>query len=110
MKSIKSRIAFRVKSFVYQSGIDATKRRLMPSAIPVIARYHSVCSDSNLISPGIRITPEAFTEQVAYFASHFHVIKMNQLIEQIQNRQAFQKNTLVLTFDDGYADNLGAAR
>ncbi|NOY85606.1 MAG: polysaccharide deacetylase family protein, partial [Nitrospirae bacterium] len=110
MKSIKNRIALVVKSLVYQSGIDAMKRRLVPSAIPVIARYHSVCSDSNLISAGIRITPEAFTEQVAYFAKYFHVIKMNHLIEQIQNREAFPKNTLVLTFDDGYADNLGAAK
>ncbi len=110
MKSLKSKIALVVKILSYQSGVDAMKRRLMPSGIPVIVRYHSVCSDSNLISAGIRITPEAFSEQVSYFAKYFHVTTMNQLIKQIQNRESFQKNTLVLTFDDGYTDNLGAAK
>ncbi len=110
MKSLKSKIALVVKSLCYQMGVDAMKRRLLPSSVPVILRYHSVCSDSNLISAGIRITPEAFTEQVAYFAKHFQVVTMKHLLECLQNRKAFPKNTLVLTFDDGYADNLGAAK
>ncbi len=110
MPNMKNKIARLVKAFVYQSGIDAMKRRLAPSSVPVIVRYHSVCSDSNLISAGIRITPEAFSEQAAYFAKYFRVITMNDLVDQIQKRKAFQKNTLVLTFDDGYTDNLEAAR
>ena len=109
MKTIKNRIARVVKSLSYRMGIDGMKRHLLPSSVPVIIRYHSVCSDSNLISSGIRLTPEAFTEHVAYFAKYFQVVTMTHLLERIQNRKTFEKNTLVLTFDDGYADNLGAA-
>ncbi len=109
MKSLKSKIALVVKSLSYQLGIDALKRRLLPSSVPVILRYHSVCSDSNLISAGIRITPEAFAAQVAYFTKYFQVVTMTRLLECLQAREAFPTNMLVLTFDDGYADNLGAA-
>ncbi len=110
MKNIKSQIASVVKSFCYQTGFDAIRRRLFPSSVPVIIRYHSVCSDSKLISSGIRLTPEAFTEHVAYFAKHFQVVTMTHLLQRLRNREAFEKNTLVLTFDDGYADNLDAAK
>ncbi len=110
MRKIKSQIAFVVKSFCYQMGIDAMKRSLLPSSVPVIVRYHSVCNESNLISAGIRLSPEAFKEHVAYFAEHFQVVTMTHLLEHLRNREAFEKNTLVLTFDDGYADNLGAAK
>ncbi len=110
MRKIKSQIALVVKSLCYQMGIDAMKRSLLPSSVPVIIRYHSVCSDSKLISSGIRLTPEAFKEHVGYFAKYFHVITMTHLIEHLQNQQPFHKNTLVLTFDDGYADNLDAAK
>ncbi len=110
MRKIKNQLALVVKSLCYRMGIDAMKRRLLPSSVPVIIRYHSVCSDSNLISAGIRLTPESFKEHLAYFAKYFQVVTMKHLLERIQNREAFQKNTLVLTFDDGYADNLGAAK
>ena len=110
MRTIKSQIARVVKSLCYQMGIDAIKRRLLPSSVPVIIRYHSVCSDSQLISSGIRLSPEAFREHVAYFAKYFHVVSMTHLLERIQNRKPFLENTLVLTFDDGYADNFGAAK
>ncbi len=110
MRKIKGQIALVVKSFSYRMGIDAMKRRFLPSSVPVILRYHSVCSDNNLISAGIRLTPEAFKEQVAYFAKYFNVVKMTYLLDCLQSREAFPKNTLVLTFDDGYADNLDAAK
>ncbi len=110
MRKIKRQIALVVKFLCYQMGIDAMKRSLLPSSVPVIIRYHSVCSDSKLISSGIRLTPEAFKEHVGYFAKYFHVITMTDLIERLQNQQPFHQNTLVLTFDDGYADNLYAAK
>ncbi len=98
------------KSLCYQMGVDVMRRRFFPSSVPVILRYHSVCSDSRLISAGIRLSPEAFKEHVRYFAKFFHVVTMTRLLEHLQAREAFPKNTLVLTFDDGYADNLEAAK
>ncbi len=110
MISLKSKIARIVKSIVYKSGLDGLKRRFLPNTTPVIVRYHSVCSESRLISAGIRISPEAFEEQVAYFSKYFQVITMDHLIDAIKQRKTFPKNALVFTFDDGYADNLGAAK
>jgi len=110
VKKVKSWLALWVKRFLYRSGLDRLKRRFFPAPFPVIVRYHSICSDSRLISAGIRITPEAFEEQLAYFSKYFCVLTMDQLLEHIQSREAFPQNALVLTFDDGYADNLNAAK
>ncbi len=110
MRSLKSKIAAIIKSMIYRSGLDRLKRRFLPATAPVIIRYHSVCSQNLLISPGILISPEAFTEQVTYFSKYFQVITMDDLIDAIKKKTPFPKNALVFTFDDGYADNLEAAK
>jgi peptidoglycan/xylan/chitin deacetylase (PgdA/CDA1 family) len=52
----------------------------------------------------------AFEEQARYFSRNFTTISMNTLIDDLRNKQSFPRNALVLTFDDGYADNYDAAR
>jgi peptidoglycan/xylan/chitin deacetylase (PgdA/CDA1 family) len=63
-----------------------------------------------LVSKGITVSPEAFEEQIQYFSKHFNTISMSTLVNCIQDRRPFPENALVLTFDDGYADNYEAAQ
>jgi peptidoglycan/xylan/chitin deacetylase (PgdA/CDA1 family) len=99
-----------VKRIFYQTRLQALLRRLQPSHYPVIIRYHSVSKDNGLISKGITVSPEAFEEQIEYFSKHFHTISMSTLVDCIQDQRPFPANALVLTFDDGYADNYEAAQ
>lgn len=44
-------------------------------------------------------------QQFDYFKSNFNVIRMEQVIDFMKMGGAPQENSLLLTFDDGYADN-----
>jgi peptidoglycan/xylan/chitin deacetylase (PgdA/CDA1 family) len=99
-----------VKRAFYQTRLQALLRRLQPSRYPVILRYHSISKNNELVSKGITVSPEAFEEQIQYFSKHFNTISMSTLVDCIQDRRPFPANALVLTFDDGYADNYKAAQ
>jgi peptidoglycan/xylan/chitin deacetylase (PgdA/CDA1 family) len=103
-------IARQVKKTFLKSGLQTWLRRGFPSHHPVIIRYHSVSQGNDLVNDGITVPPAVFEQQVCYFAKHFRPILMDTLVDCVQNRRPFPENAIVLTFDDGYADNYQAAR
>jgi len=110
VRSVRHVIGQHVKRVFYQTRLQALLRRLQPSRYPVILRYHSVSKDNGLVSKSITVSPEAFEEQIQYFSKHFNTISMSTLVDCIQDRCHFPENALILTFDDGYADNYEAAQ
>jgi peptidoglycan/xylan/chitin deacetylase (PgdA/CDA1 family) len=103
-------IGRQIKKAFFKSGLQGWLKRSFPSHHPVIIRYHSVSEDNDLVSDGIAVSPRVFEEQVRYFAKHFRPILMDTLMDCVQNRRPFPNNAIVLTFDDGYADNYQAAQ
>src|SRR5215213_3511763 len=55
------------------------------------------------------VTPENFDEQLAYFKKHFNVISLSEFVNDLANRRV-KKNTVCITFDDGYTDNFLEAK
>lgn len=75
----------------------------MNSYNPFILCYHRIdCEDLNQmgISP---VSPTNFEAQMKYISENFNVVSL----EEIHTRR--QNNTVALTFDDGYLDNLNNA-
>jgi peptidoglycan/xylan/chitin deacetylase (PgdA/CDA1 family) len=103
-------LARQIKSAFLKTGVEALLRRAFPSRYPVIVRYHSVSQGNGLISDGIAVSRQMFEQQVGYFAKHFRPISMDTLIECVQDQKPFPENAIILTFDDGYADNYQAAQ
>jgi peptidoglycan/xylan/chitin deacetylase (PgdA/CDA1 family) len=100
------------KTALLRSGGYEGIRRLSPSRHVAILRYHAVCGEEGYAyaDPGICITPAAFAEHARYLAAHYAVLPMPEVVERMRNRRALPPNCVVITFDDGYADNLAAAR
>lgn len=46
-----------------------------------------------------------FRQQMDFFKHNFNVVTMEQVIDAIEGRSILPDNALLLTFDDGYADN-----
>jgi peptidoglycan/xylan/chitin deacetylase (PgdA/CDA1 family) len=107
---MRSTIGRQIKKAFVKSSLQGWLRRGFPSHHPVIMRYHSVSQGNHLVSDGITVPPGVFEQQVCYFAKHFRPILMDTLIDCVQNRRPFPENAILLTFDDGYADNYQAAR
>jgi peptidoglycan/xylan/chitin deacetylase (PgdA/CDA1 family) len=73
-----------------------------------IFAYHSVQADGR--TPAV-VSGESFRRQVAYVADHFDVITFTQLLELVKGDQGtgWRRPLAIVTFDDGYRDNLTVA-
>jgi peptidoglycan/xylan/chitin deacetylase (PgdA/CDA1 family) len=59
---------------------------------------------------GLSTTPALFRGQMQYLANHgFHVITLHEAVAAIAARQPLPPRSVMLTFDDGYADFFEAA-
>jgi peptidoglycan/xylan/chitin deacetylase (PgdA/CDA1 family) len=81
---------------------------LGPVTYVPILYYHYIRINPNprdRVGFGLSTPPAAFRAQMQYLADHgFHVVSLHQAVMAIQNRSGLPSRSLVLTFDDGYAD------
>jgi peptidoglycan/xylan/chitin deacetylase (PgdA/CDA1 family) len=93
---------------------------LLPAAGALFGRrrltvlaYHRVADPG---APGfdayrrnVSATPEGFREQMDYAAEHFHPVSLEQVAAALDGGPRLPARPLLVTFDDGYRDNLTAA-
>jgi peptidoglycan/xylan/chitin deacetylase (PgdA/CDA1 family) len=102
---------FAKQTLLHLGGYD-TIRRLLPSRRLAILRYHAICDASGYryADPGICITPEAFEQHVSYLTTRYSVLGLPDAATRLAAGEPLPPNAVAITFDDGYADNLAAAR
>lgn len=76
-----------------------------------ILMYHSVApaETAKYIDIAWRMPVAMFEEQARFLAQHRHVISLSELARQLKNGKQPEPGTVLLTFDDGYRDNLQVA-
>src|SRR5687768_13579492 len=75
---------------------------------PLILLYHSV--QRVHIDPwGVRVSPRNFNEQMAVLAAHAQPMRLRDLDSALEGGD-IPPRSVIVTFDDGYADNLHNAR
>jgi peptidoglycan/xylan/chitin deacetylase (PgdA/CDA1 family) len=85
-----------------QNQFQKARLKFQPHA--GILLYHRVAdlpSDPQLLS----VTPAHFEEQIRYIAHNYYPVSLGELLD-IKQKKKIPKNTIAITFDDGYADNL----
>jgi peptidoglycan/xylan/chitin deacetylase (PgdA/CDA1 family) len=93
------------------SGFYSGFRRVLPSRRLAILRYHAICApNAGYADPGICISPEAFERHLDYLSSHYRVLPLPDAVACLRQGRTLPANAVAITFDDGYADNLEAAR
>jgi peptidoglycan/xylan/chitin deacetylase (PgdA/CDA1 family) len=75
--------------------------------VPILY-YHYIRINPNprdRVGFGLSTPPAAFRAQMQYLADHgFHVIPLHEAVVAIQHHSGLPPRSVVLTFDDGYAD------
>ncbi len=82
-------------------------RKLLQRDIYVI-NYHSIkgIDVDPYIKNEVYRTQEEFEKDIVFYLKHFNIISAVDLIDIINNGRPIQKNSLILTFDDGLRVNL----
>ena len=72
--------------------------------------YHSINEyrEDRIRVPNI-VTPTAFEAQIQYLASIAKVIPIQEYLDHIKKKEPLPQKSIVITFDDGYKDNLTIA-
>jgi peptidoglycan/xylan/chitin deacetylase (PgdA/CDA1 family) len=112
LRRLRASAAPYAKTALLRMGGYAALRRAMPSRGLAILRYHAICGPDGYAyaDPQICVTPENFERHVAYLSRAYHVIRLDEAITALAAGEPLPRNAVAITFDDGYADNLEAAR
>lgn len=96
-----------IKQLLLSAGILRFSRIVFANANLAILRYHSVAPAAHnfYVGQSICLDPEIFEKQVAYISKRYSVINLDKVYNYLQDYQKIPKNSVVFTFDDGYADN-----
>jgi len=70
----------------------------------VILLYHRVL-DLPSDPQQLAVQPDYFHDHVALLKKHYHPISAEEFSDHLQRKKKFRKGTVLITFDDGYADN-----
>jgi len=112
LRTLRARMAPFVKAALLRTGGYGAIRRLAPSRQVAILRYHAICGEEGYryADPSICISPGAFERHVSYLARCYSVLPLPEVADRLRARRPLPLNSVAITFDDGYADNLVAAR
>ncbi|MBI4437187.1 MAG: polysaccharide deacetylase family protein [Candidatus Omnitrophica bacterium] len=103
----KRRMKKMIQIFSEGTGLQAVARRFVHPRYPLrILLYHSI---SDTWEDDLSVPVEAFREQMAYLADHYHVIPLEEACRRLEEGDPFSEKTVVMTFDDGYRDNFDRA-
>lgn len=81
-----------------QATLETTRK------IPVVM-YHSVDAQSDPINSFV-VTPEQFESDLQYLQEHgYTTLSISDLIDFVNGEKYLPEKPILLTFDDGYADN-----
>jgi peptidoglycan/xylan/chitin deacetylase (PgdA/CDA1 family) len=94
-----------VKSAIVRLGIVAVARALPTSECrATVLRYHSVSASGDYRSPTIAVSAEDFESQMSFLARHYIVFTLDELLQRLE-KSDLPRNSVAITFDDGYLDN-----
>jgi peptidoglycan/xylan/chitin deacetylase (PgdA/CDA1 family) len=112
LQRIRHAVAPAAKTVLFRTGVYGLIRRTRPNQRVAILRYHAVCGPEGYeyADPHICVSVAAFRAHVEYLTAHYAVISLDDAVKALAAGRSLPDNAVVLTFDDGYADNLIAAQ
>lgn len=108
--SLKRRARWAVERALYLSGAASVYARAAGGGA-IILMYHSVADalHARFVDPAWHMTPARFEAQLRWLKANRTLISMGALIDALGRGETPAPGTVVLTFDDGYLDNLTVA-
>lgn len=97
-----------IKSALVHLRIPKLIATVLPSSVCIV-RYHSVQDEPeryrHSIGTGIIHSTSTFRRHMEILASECHPITMDDVLRFLQGQKDLPRRSVIVTFDDGYADN-----
>ena len=111
------RVSYTVKAAIahalYWLGILDLWRRVALRNKAVVLMYHRVLSSAERertgSHPSYVVGDRTFTSQIEYLSSRFTVLSEQQFAQHLDDQRPFPNSSCLITFDDGWIDNLTKA-
>ena len=101
-----------VKSVLRGGGLLRLARRVVPPAVTIL-RYHSVQDEperyANSIGAGIIHPTPVFGEQMELLRREYNPVTLDDILAFVHGEKALPRDSVAVTFDDGFADNFEVA-
>ena len=93
----------------YRTGILSAARMPVRQALTVLM-FHRVIDprdpDYAQADPRYTVSTPLFHELLAFLSRHYSVVRLQQVLDAVDGRQALPTHAVLITFDDGWADNI----
>jgi O-antigen/teichoic acid export membrane protein/peptidoglycan/xylan/chitin deacetylase (PgdA/CDA1 family) len=98
----------RVRTLVYRCGALGAWHRLRNRDTLTVAMFHRVLPRTDArfagADPEWTMTPETFSDCLSFFVRHYHVVTPEQVFAALRGDATLPPRSLLITFDDGWAD------
>lgn len=85
-------------------GINEVSRILYGNRLRVLSYHRILEREENFHDMFLSATPKEFEKQIRYLRKRYNVISLKKLVYCLKNRKNLPKNSVLITFDDGYKD------
>jgi len=93
----------------YRAGALSLARRRVRNALTAVM-FHRVMDpadpDIALADPVYTVSTPLFAQLLRFFRDHYAVVDLRHVLDAIEGKRALPRHALLITFDDGWADNL----
>jgi len=108
-KTLKLLLRRLLAFLLHSTGFLRIYRRVrLRGRIPILTYHRVLWPDTTdpKPQPGMYVTPPTFESHMRFLARHHTVISLHQLAHALRSGTPLPHNTCVITFDDGWRDNL----
>lgn len=92
-----------LKAYEYYNNLSNFIKNLIDEPA-IILIYHRV-TNLNFDPQQLAVKPENFYDQINHLSKYYNLIEIEEFFDLIKKGKGFPQKTVILTFDDGYADN-----
>jgi peptidoglycan/xylan/chitin deacetylase (PgdA/CDA1 family) len=99
-----------VKKLLYDTGALGLYHRIRNRRTLTVIMFHRVLDPGDArwasCDPDYTISADLFARTLAFFSRHYHIVSAREVLDARRNGTPLPPRALLVTFDDGWADNV----